>query len=59
MNANGVTLSACRYIRFHDTDSSAKCKKRMDGRMFDDRKISARHVTEMDFQRAAQGEWLS
>lgn len=45
------------YVKFNATDAATKCKAMMDGRMFDENKITATHVTEISFQRAAAGEW--
>lgn len=46
------------YIKFSTSSEAAKCKEMMDGRMFDDNKVKCTHVTEIDYNRAAAGEWI-
>uniref|UniRef100_A0A383VCI1 RRM domain-containing protein n=1 Tax=Tetradesmus obliquus TaxID=3088 RepID=A0A383VCI1_TETOB len=50
----------CRvYVKFAASAEAAKCKQMMDGRLFDDNKVKASHVTEVDYNRAAAGEWIT
>ncbi|GBF87338.1 hypothetical protein Rsub_00049 [Raphidocelis subcapitata] len=50
----------CRvYVKFDNSGDGAKCKQMMNGRIFDDRKITADYVTEVEYSRAATGEWFT
>eukprot|EP00775_Hariotina_reticulata_P004802 gene4802-5051_t len=52
--------AACRaYVKFSSSSEAAKCKEMMDGRLFDNNTVKATHVTEVDYNRAAAGEWIS
>ncbi|KAF6265899.1 hypothetical protein COO60DRAFT_1680474 [Scenedesmus sp. NREL 46B-D3] len=44
---------------FSASAEAAKCKEMMDGRLFDANKVKATHVTEIDYNRAAAGEWIT
>jgi len=49
----------CRaYIKFNVSAEATKCKEMMDGRLFDDSKVKATYTTEVDYNRAAAGEWI-
>lgn len=49
----------CRvYIKYKVSAEATKCKEMMDGRMFDDNKVKADYVTELDYNRARAGEWI-
>jgi hypothetical protein len=49
----------CRaYIKFNVSGEATKCKEMMDGRLFDESKVKATYATEVDYNRAAAGEWI-
>ena len=46
------------YIKFTTSDQCQAAKDMFDGRQFDGNTISAKFVSDEDFLRAAQGEWV-
>ncbi|KAK9825489.1 hypothetical protein WJX74_001008 [Apatococcus lobatus] len=46
------------YIKFTSSDQCQKAKDMFDGRQFDGNTIGAKFVSDEDFLRAAQGEWV-
>lgn len=50
----------CRvYVKFDGSGEASQCKDMMDGRIFDDKKITADYVTEVEYNRSSQGEWFT
>lgn len=50
---------ACRvYVRYATVADAQKCKQMNDGRDFDNNKVKASYVTDMDFSRAQANEWI-
>eukprot|EP00879_Flechtneria_rotunda_P017065 GHRR01017872.1.p1 GENE.GHRR01017872.1~~GHRR01017872.1.p1 ORF type:complete len:362 (+),score=139.44 GHRR01017872.1:443-1528(+) len=51
---------SCRvYVKFSSSGEATKSKEMMDGRLFDENRVKAKHVTEADYNRAAAGEWIT
>ena len=46
------------YIKFTTSDQCQKAKDMFNGRQFDGNVIGAKFVSDEDFLRAAQGEWV-